>query len=314
VSQNPLQSYEKLQAIFYKDIRSPETRQALEECFTFASEFLARVERVELGTPARKKPRRQRQGESLETLAQEHPIRGKQYFAFHRGKRISRAVNKSLYSPPSLKKWRKLVTTLDRGDVASAGMTAKEITKLIYSVAMSFCCAIDLLKRGDQQRPGTFFGYLISHLVASRFGVNPQRELPLVNIEVESHLPTDFTFDVPGSGGRRRKFHLPLKTSTRERAIQIFAHQAMLDNAHGRRIFAAIPVILGETKTDQNKREVIEICLPKQWRLYQRHLAHLARVYYLDIPEAYRQLSHGQPPIIVKEFGEFFFEADELAP
>jgi hypothetical protein len=169
-----------------------------------------------------------------------------------------------------------------------------------------------LLKERDQQRPGTFFAYLISHLVAARFGVNPQRELPLINVETESKLPTDFTFDVTGPRGRRR-FHLPLKTSTRERAIQIFAHQAMLDNAHGRRIFAAIPVILGETKTDRSKREVIEICLPRQWQLYQRHLALLARVYYLDVPEPYRRLISGEPPLVVKEFGEFFFEADDLS-
>lgn len=311
---NPLDCYAALQAIFYRDIQSQATRRAIEDCFTAGAKFLAQAFRVELRTPSRRRPRAPKQGESIETLAQEFPVAGKTYFAFRRGKKISRAVNRALYSPPSLKNWRKLTAALDRRDITSAGMTPQEITKLIYTASISFCCAIDLLKRGDQQRPGTFFGYLISHLVASRFGVNPQRELPIVNLEAESHLPTDFTFDVPAGPRRRRKFHLPLKTSTRERAIQIFAHQAMLDNAHGRRMFAAIPVILGETKTDQKNREVIEICLPKQWQLYQRHLAHLARVYYLDVPEAYRHLNEGQPPIIVKEFGEFFFEADDVTP
>jgi hypothetical protein len=314
VPENPLDRYAALQAIFYRDIRGAATRRAIESCFLAGADFLAKCSRVELRTPSRKRLRPANTDESIETLAEEFPVHGKTYFAFVRGTKISRAVNRALYSEPSVNKWKKLTNALDRNDVADAGMTAPEITKLIYSVAISFCCAIDLLRRGDQQRPGTFFGYLISHLVATRFGVNPQRELPIVNLEAESHLPTDFTFDVPVGPRRRRKFHLPLKMSTRERAIQVFAHQAMLDNAHGRRIFAAIPVILGETKTDQKKGEVIEICLPRQWQLYQRHLAHLARVYYLDVPEAYRQLNEGQPAIVVKEFGEFFFEADDLAP
>src|ERR1700694_2484330 len=166
---NPLDCYEALQAIFYRDIRSPTTRRAIEDCFMAGAEFLAQTSRVELRTPSRKRPRPAKEGESLDTLGQEFTVAGKKYFAFRRGKKISRAVNRALFSPPSQKKWRKLTAALDRGDLESAGMTPQEITKLIYSAAMSFCCAVDLLKRGDQQRPGTFFGYLISHLVATRF-------------------------------------------------------------------------------------------------------------------------------------------------
>lgn len=307
---NPLSSYSRLRSIFYQDIRGIVTRRAIEDCFSAASQFLARCTRVPLSTPG---TRRCRAADSDATLSHEYSPVGKRHFAFCQLGKLSRPVNRALYSRPSVAKWRRFTAALDRQGVASAGMSPQEITRLVYSVAISFCCSIDLLKQGDQQRPGTFFAYLISHLVAARLGVNPQRELPLINIETESHLPTDFTFDVPGPGNRRR-FHLPLKTSTRERAIQIFAHQAMLENAHGRRIFAAIPVILGETKTGRARREVIEICLPRQWQLYQRYLALLTRVYYLDVPERYRRLNSGEPPLVVKEFGEFFFEADVLAP
>ncbi len=310
-STNPLAAYAKLQSIFYRDVRGAATRRAIEDCFVASAKFLAGTSRTPLRTPTRS---RQLASSQRETLSHESVSPGKTYFAFAQFGKISRAVNRGLYSKPSVTKWRKLTAALDRGDLSASGMSPEEITKLVYSIAVAFCCAIDLLKQGDQQRPGTFFAYLISHLVASMLRVNPERELPLVNVEVESHLPTDFTFNVPNGRGRRRKFHLPIKTSTRERAIQIFAHQAMLNNAYGQRIFAAIPVILGETKSDRSKREVIEICLPIQWQLYQRHLAHLARVYYLDVPDAYRKLNSARPPIIVKEFGEFFFEVDELTP
>ena len=71
-------------------------------------------------------------------------------------------------------------------------------------------------------------------------------------------------------------------------------------------------VILGETKTDRLKREVIEICLPDQWRIYQLHIAQLKRVYYLDVPVTYEKLNEVFPPLSVKPFGQFFLEADTL--
>lgn len=122
-------------------------------------------------------------------------------------------------------------------------------------------------------------------------------------------LPTDFVFDL---GPDRAKLHLPVKTSTRERVIQVWAHQKIIDGVYGAGRFKGILVILTETKLNLESREVVEICLPDQWRAYQMYIARLERVYYLDVPAKYAALAGGYPNIDVKMLGEFFAEKDRL--
>ena len=129
--------------------------------------------------------------------------------------------------------------------------------------------------------------------------------------EENTELQTDFIFNL---GKGRPKFHMPIKTSTRERAIMLWAHQRLLDGVYGTDRFMGTPVLLAETKTDSAKREVVEICLPEQWRLYQLYIAKLRRIYYLDLPSAHGKLSDVFPPISVKPFGDFFVEWKRLAP
>lgn len=131
-----------------------------------------------------------------------------------------------------------------------------------------------------------------------------------MNLDKEMSLPTDFIFNL---GEEKPKFHVPVKTSTRERIIQVWAHQRVLDGVYGTGRFLGTPVILNETKTDKSKQEVIEICLPDQWKIYQMHIAHLKRVYYLDVPQAYGNLNSGVASIAVKPFGDFFAELDLLS-
>lgn len=122
-------------------------------------------------------------------------------------------------------------------------------------------------------------------------------------------LPTDFIYDL---GVNKPKLHVPVKTSTRERVIQVWAHQRVLDGVYGVGRFFGMLACITETKLDKKKLEVIEICLPDQWQLYQMFIAQLKRVYYLDIPEKYAYLSTVFPKINVKPFGEFFKEIDEI--
>ena len=63
---------------------------------------------------------------------------------------------------------------------------------------------------------------------------------------------------------------------------------------------------------DHKTKEVIEICLPDQWRLYQLFISQLKRVYYLDIPQKYLELNNYFPKIHVKQLGEFFHEKELL--
>jgi hypothetical protein len=281
---NPLLAYQDLQAAFAADVKSAANRESLGGIFNASCHFLSGLKRVDI--------------KSLAT--------GKEYFAFANRSKISRAVNARCFVADPVE-WDRLCEALSSGEPASLG--AEQITRIVYSVAVSFFCYIDLTKEGDQKTPGTFFEYLIGHLVAWRLNVNPKVRLPVLNLDMQATLPTDFIFDL---GAGRAKFHVPVKTSTRERVIQVWAHQRVLDGVYGTGRFLGIPVILGETKTDRRKREVIEICLPDQWRIYQMHIAQLKRIYYLDVPATYEKLNAVFPPLNVKPFGHFFLEADTL--
>lgn len=285
MSDIPLKSYAALQKTFGTDIGGAHNRKGISEVYNGALDFLKRAKR-----------------ENLRSL-----IPGKEYFAFRMGDKLSRAVNAAQFVPDR-QSWKAFDSALTNGDFAA--FTPEDLTTIIYSVAISFCCYIDLTKSRDQKTPGTFFEYLVSHLFAWRLGVNPTTRIQVLNLDMDTNLPTDFIFNL---GKDRPKFHLPIKTSTRERVIQVWAHQRVLDGVFGTGRFLGTPVILAETKTDSVKREVIEICLPDQWRIYQMHIAQLKRIYYLDVPATYLKLNDVFPPIIVKSFGHFFFEADSLS-
>lgn len=282
---DPILLYRQLQKGFSKDIKGDVNRELFRDIYAACRDQLKNADRLEL--------------KSL--------VPGKQYFAF-KGRFISRAVNKALYAD-DVSEWETFSEAVVKGDPKYGGLNSTQITRVVYSAAMAFCCYVDTIKEGDKKTPGTFFEYLIGHLFAWRLGANPAKSLQVLNLDLDTDLPTDFTFQ-PGEG--KTKFHLPIKTSTRERVIQVWAHQRVLDGVYGSGRFIGTPVILTETKTDKKKGEVIEICLPAQWRLYQLHIAQMKRIYYLDLPAPYARLNEGNPPIAVREFGEFLFEADAL--
>lgn len=236
-------------------------------------------------------------------------VLNKSYFAFDNGKKISRAINKDLFQP-EFSKWEKLSEAIEKNDISQ--MNPNEITKILYTMAICFCAFVDMIKDNDQKTPGTYFEYFIAYFFTWRVGVQPQNSIQVLNIDGENtELRTDFVYNL---GPNQRKFHMPIKTSTRERSIMLWAHQKLLDGVYGTERFMGTPVLLAETKTGKAKREVEEICLPAQWRVYQLYVAKLKRIYYLDIPEQYKGLSKVFPPLIVKPFGEFFFEWSELTP
>lgn len=242
-------------------------------------------------------------------------VEKKTYFAFRNGRKISRAINSGLYDA-NYSKWQTLQTAMTANDLKiSFNCTSDslaEITKILYTIAISFCACVDLIQEGDQKTPGTFFEYFIAYFFTWRVGVESENSIQLLNIDGEdARLPTDFVFNL---GAKQRKFHMPIKTSTRERSIMLWAHQRLLDGVYGIERFMGTPVLLAETKTDKRKKEVVEICLPEQWRVYQLYIAKLKRIYYLDLPVAYEKLSLEFPPLHVKPFATFFYEWNELLP
>ncbi len=289
VPRTPLEDYNLLRRTFGRDVKGSANLALIGDSFRGSLAFLSALNREPL-------------------ISQ---VAGKTYFAFSDGAKLSRAVNAALFSD-DIAQWTAFEKAINRRNSRQGlkGFNANRLTRLIYSVAISFCCYIDLIHKGDQKTPGTFFEFLISHLFAWRLDVNPVKSIQVLNLDMETYLPTDFIFDL---GKERPKFHLPVKTSTRERVIQVWAHQRVLDGVFGTARFLGTPVILTETKTDSVRKIVTEICLPAQWRIYQMHIAQLKRIYYLDMPAAYEKLNRVFPPLHIRPFGEFFFEAEALS-
>jgi hypothetical protein len=198
-------------------------------------------------------------------------------------------------------------------DLAAGAITTHTpdaINRAIYKMVIAFCAAIDLARPNDRKTQGTYFEMLVAHMVSVRFGVPAVRNLDVLNLDMRAELPTDLTFDL---GKGKPKFHVPVKTSTRERVIQVWAHQRIIDGVFGVGRFLGLLVCLAETHLAESTGRVQEICLIDQWRIYQLFIAQLKRVYYLDVPRAYADLANEFPRIHVKIFGEFFHEADTIA-
>jgi len=233
-------------------------------------------------------------------------VQGKSYFSFEENGKLTRPVNADLFQNTSDGIGR-FVDALR--EVRVTDLPPEEITRACYTIAMGFSCVVDLKKQGDQKTPGTFFEYFVCHLFARQLGIEPKTRIDVLNLDRPASLPTDWIFDL---GVDQPKFHLPVKTSTRERVIQVWAHQRVLDGVYGHGRFLGTLACLAETKLGHRKLEVVEICLPGQWRIYQLFIAQMHRVYYLDVPNAYERLNHVFPRIRVRPFGEFFHEAQDL--
>ena len=167
-------------------------------------------------------------------LNTEKSTEGKNYIAFVSGDKISRPVNADLYNSGLEKNgegkdkvdifWDNLV----RKDIKA--QNADDITEAVYCIAISFCCCADLMGSG-QKVAGTYFEKLVGHLYAVHLNANPVNQMTACELDdVTIKIPTDFIFD---TGKNKPKFHVPAKTSTRDRVVQVWAQQRVLDGAYG---------------------------------------------------------------------------------
>lgn len=231
-------------------------------------------------------------------------VEEKEYFAFVRERKLSRPIRRDLFD---IQLTLRNVESFVDGRYES--LPKESLSKLLYTMAISYCCATDIRKKDDKKTPATYFEILVGNIFARKFGLNPKNQIDVLNLDMKSSLPTDFIFE---AGNERIAIHLPVKLSTRERVVQVWAHQRVLDGIYGVNRFRGILTVFGETKLGRKNLDVIEICLPDQWRLYQMFIARLHRIYYFDIPHRYEQLAGEFPHIQVKDFSEFFLESESI--
>jgi hypothetical protein len=168
---------------------------------------------------------------------------------------------------------------------------------------------MELFDRQNKKGPATYFECLIGHIFTRTLGTNPSKQASLPVGGSAVRLTMDFLFE--RADGVR--VHLPVKMSTRERVVQAWAHQRILDGAYGPGAYKGIMVLFSETKLDSRSHEVVEICVPGQWLVYQLLLARMTRVYYFDVPSRYQTLTDDYPELIqIRRFGEFFTERETV--
>ena len=238
---------------------------------------------------------------------------GKNYVVFSLNGKYSRPVNIDLYNAGSgaSEDGSLLIPTFWENvrNHCIANQSAKDITSALYTICMNYCCCADLVT-GVKNNSGDYFEKLVGHLYSMHLQVNPTNQVNAVELDGESiSLPTDFIFDL---GNGKPKFHVPAKTSTRERVVEVWAQQRVLDGAFGVGRFLCLLTAIGETNFYSKDMSVALTCVPNQWINYQLFIAQIKRAYYLDVPGKYEELNHRFPRIHVKEFGEFFHESDDL--
>lgn len=234
-------------------------------------------------------------------------VPGKSYFTYSQNGApgiVCRPANAALFNPDP--------------DVVSAQWQAwwegklsqADLAKMSYTIALAPCLAMELFDRQNKKQPATYFECLIGHIFAKNIGANPYREQKFKVEGTTIRMTMDFLFD-KGKGARH--IHLPVKMSTRERVVQAWAHQRLLDSAFGENSYKGIMVLFSETKLDNKKLEVVEICVPDQWLAYQMLLSKMERIYYFDVPTRYADLAKKYPDIMpIKIFGDFFIEKEAV--
>ncbi len=226
-----------------------------------------------------------------------------------------------------------LVRILKTGNHAWEADDYLRANRVVYTAVMSLASCYDLWQRGSRKTPGTFFEFFIAGLLQSVF---PEaifsKHIPLLAIVDDPDVKADVTSDdlAPSSDDdnddlgdaqtgtasvstdlviERKNYKggvvVPLKITTRERIVQPFAHQRILDSAFGQGHYQSMIACISETQLDQKTKSVKQVCVPGTIELFQKYLAPVAGIYYCDLPQRYGASSM-EKIVKVRSMGHFF--------
>jgi hypothetical protein len=237
-------------------------------------------------------------GTALEFWWEEVFDGGKQYNVFKLEGRLSRPIRLSLFERDP-RAFRELWGDWTAGLLAAGGGTYShpETDRVLYTVAMAFAAAYDLHKPRSRKTPGTFFEVVIGSVLTRLGQAARTKQIPALDILAEDvgeaeatgrptparsgSVPTDILLEKGPS-----KLVVATKITSRERIVQVFVHQRILDGMFPGH-YREIAVLCSETQRDDRNTRVNDICVPGQIQLYARYVAAIAGLYYLDVPAAY---------------------------
>ena len=225
-------------------------------------------------------------------------VPGKKYFSYQADKSVARPANASLFidNLPLFKKaWEEWESGVSDNN---------KLLKLLYTAALAPCLAMELFDKQNKKGPATYFECFIGHLFSRKVQSEPTKKATLKIEGSNVRLTMDFLFD---NVANQTSYHVPVKMSTRERVVQAWAHQRLLDSAYGEGAYKGVMMLFSETKLDSRNLEVVEICVPEQWLAYQKHLAKMDEIYYFDMPQRYQELGTKHSKIFcLKDVSHFF--------
>lgn len=197
-----------------------------------------------------------------------------------------------------------------QADAALTGRNLSEdgkasVTRYVYAAVQAVACCYDLWKPGSRKTPGTYFEmlawtllqvYLPEHHLTKHVdlgallhtgGANEAAGTDTESVEEErSNLSTDI---VVRSNCNGLFAVVPLKITTRERIVQPFAHQRILETAYPGS-YRSFLCCISETQRDGKTRRTKQICVPGTIKLFQKFLSPMEGIYYGDEPYRYASL------------------------
>jgi len=205
------------------------------------------------------------------------------YNVFAAEGRISRAIRPDLYIKSSedfLAKSKQLLKLAKDEKHVWTNADYVCAAEVIYTAIMSFASCFDIWNPDARKTPGTFFEVYMAGLLQTVFPdalfskhisltkivaagkvlAEKGKEVSAVESaeteeddEEDSSVSTDVVVAVPGKPGG---IVLPLKITTRERIVQPFAHQRILDAAIGKGVYKSLIVCISETRLDKKKKKI----------------------------------------------------------
>lgn len=168
-------------------------------------------------------------------------------------------------------------------ELQNGGGDPQRFDRVVYTTITAFCLCFDVWKSKSRKTPGTFFEVLIGSAARLRFKNLvltkhiPIRDLPVAELvdamleldctdeedeAVEAlrgdSVSTDLVLTNPQTG---KGAVVPLKITTRERIVQPFAHQRILDSAYPGK-FASFLACISEVQRDDKTETVKQVCVP----------------------------------------------------
>lgn len=216
-------------------------------------------------------------------------VPNKSYVSYKTDGAVARPANEALFVPD--------VAAFDAywKDWEQNQISKPDLLKLLYTAALAPCLGMELFDKQNKKGPATYFECFIGNLLSTQLNREPTRNASLKIGNATIRLTMDFLFE-PHDG--QPGLHVPVKMSTRERVVQAWSHQRLLDSAYGDGKYIGLMTLFSETKLDSRNLEVVEICVPDQWLAYQIHLAKMDKIYYFDLPDRYAKLAADHPDIM----------------